>query len=117
MIMANDEAFIKKCRMYRDWGRIGDNSEAMANRFTSSVDGIPYDGAISARISARSRRSSRRDLVVHPIASSTSVSLGKFLYGVVGYNAKSTEMNAAFGLAQALKYVFRIFHDALNYAS
>ena len=54
MIMANDEAFIKKCRMYRDWGRIGDNSEAMANRFTSSVDGIPYDGAISAR--------SRRDL-------------------------------------------------------
>ena len=63
MIMANDESFIKRCRMFRDWGRIGDNSEAMANRFTSSVDGIPYDGAISARsrrylgaISAVSRR-------------------------------------------------------------
>lgn len=25
---------------------------------------------------------------------------GKFLYGVVGYNMKSTEMNAAFGLVQ-----------------
>mmetsp|Transcript_70673 Transcript_70673/g.193857 ORF Transcript_70673/g.193857 Transcript_70673/m.193857 type:complete len:365 (-) Transcript_70673:294-1388(-) len=71
MIMANEKAFIDKCRMYRDWGRIGNNSEDMAERFGASVDGIPYDG--------------------------------KFLYGVVGYNMKSTEMNAAFGLAQLKK--------------
>jgi len=71
MIMANDAKFIDRCRMYRDWGRIGNNSEDMVERFGASVDGIPYDG--------------------------------KFLYGVVGYNMKSTEMNAAFGLAQLKK--------------
>ena len=71
MIMANDKGFIDKCRMYRDWGRIGNNSEEMSERFGSSVDGIPYDG--------------------------------KFLYGVIGYNMKSTEMNAAFGLVQLQK--------------
>ncbi|KAL1496763.1 hypothetical protein AB1Y20_014353 [Prymnesium parvum] len=71
MIMANDKGFIDKCRMYRDWGRIGNNSEDMLERFGVSVDGIPYDG--------------------------------KFLYGVVGYNMKSCEMNAAFGLAQLKK--------------
>lgn len=76
MIMANDQAFIEKCRMYRDWGRIGNNSEEMIERFGSSVDGIPYDG--------------------------------KFLYGVVGYNLKPCEMNAAFGLEQLKKLpVFR----------
>ena len=71
MIMANDKSFIDKCRMYRDWGRIGNNSEDLVERFGSSVDGIPYDG--------------------------------KFLYGVIGYNMKSTEMNAAFGLVQLQK--------------
>lgn len=71
MIMANDKAFIDKCRMYRDWGRIGNNSEDLTDRFGSSVDGIPYDG--------------------------------KFLYGVIGYNMKSTEMNAAFGNVQLTK--------------
>ena len=60
----------KKALMFRDWGRIGNNSEEMSERFGSSVDGIPYDG--------------------------------KFLYGVVGYNMKACEMNAAFGLAQLL---------------
>lgn len=30
MIMANSKAFIDKCRMYRDWGRIGNNSEDMS---------------------------------------------------------------------------------------
>lgn len=44
MIMANRKEFIDKCRMYRDWGRIGNNSEDMSERFGSSVDGIPYDG-------------------------------------------------------------------------
>merc|ERR1711998_373998 len=38
------EAFIDKCRMYRDWGRIGNNSEDLVERFGASVDGIPYDG-------------------------------------------------------------------------
>ena len=71
MIMANDSSFIDKCRMYRDWGRIGNNDESLVERFGASVDGIPYDG--------------------------------KFLYGVVGYNMKSCEMNAAFGLAQLKK--------------
>jgi len=71
MIMANDKTFIDKCRMFRDWGRIGNNSEDMIERFGTSVDGIPYDG--------------------------------KFLYGAVGYNMKSTEMNAAFGLVQLTK--------------
>jgi hypothetical protein len=56
----------------RDWGRIGDNSEAMADRFNHSVDGIPYDY--------------------------------KFLYGVLGYNMKSSEMNAAFGLVQLERF-------------
>ena len=71
MIMANTKEFIDKCRMYRDWGRIGNNSEDLVERFGASVDGIPYDG--------------------------------KFLYGVVGYNMKSTEMNAAFGNVQLTK--------------
>jgi len=73
MIMANDEKFIEKCRMYRDWGRIGNNSEDLNERFANNeVDGIPYDR--------------------------------KFLYGVVGYNCKSTEMNAAFGNVQVDKF-------------
>jgi len=57
--------------MFRDWGRIGNNVEDMAERFAHSVDGIPYDF--------------------------------KFLYGVLGYNLKSSEMNAAFGIAQMKK--------------
>ena len=68
MLMVNDEKILKKATMYRDWGRIGDNSEDMVTRFEYSIDGIPYDY--------------------------------KFLYGAVGYNMKSSEMNAAFGLVQ-----------------
>jgi CDP-6-deoxy-D-xylo-4-hexulose-3-dehydrase len=68
MVMFNDEAQLKRAAMFRDWGRIGDNSEDMAERFAHSVDGIPYDY--------------------------------KFLYGCLGYNFKSSEMNAAFGLVQ-----------------
>uniref|UniRef100_A0A6V2E289 RmlD-like substrate binding domain-containing protein n=1 Tax=Ditylum brightwellii TaxID=49249 RepID=A0A6V2E289_9STRA len=72
MIMANDENFMKKCKMYRDWGRVGNNIENMIERFkNNNVDGIPYDG--------------------------------KFLYGVIGYNMKATEMNAAFGIVQLTK--------------
>ena len=68
MVMFNNEKLRNVCLQFRDWGRIGDNSEDMSDRFNHSVDGIPYDY--------------------------------KFLYGVLGYNMKSSEMNAAFGLVQ-----------------
>jgi CDP-6-deoxy-D-xylo-4-hexulose-3-dehydrase len=68
MVMFNDAKLLKRATMFRDWGRIGDNSEDVKTRFEYSIDGIPYDY--------------------------------KFLYGVVGYNMKSSEMNAAFGLVQ-----------------
>ena len=43
MVMFNDEKHVKRALMYRDWGRIGDNSENMSKRFAHDVDGIPYD--------------------------------------------------------------------------
>jgi CDP-6-deoxy-D-xylo-4-hexulose-3-dehydrase len=72
MVMFNDEKLRDVCLQFRDWGRMGDNSEIMADRFNHSVDGIPYDH--------------------------------KFLYGVLGYNVKSSEMNAAFGLVQLERF-------------
>ena len=77
MVMFNDEKYVKRALMYRDWGRIGDNSENIDDRFASDVDGIPYDY--------------------------------KFLYGVLGYNMKCTEANAAFGLVQLER--FQTFKD------
>lgn len=77
MVMFNDEKHVKKALQYRDWGRIGDNSENMDERFAHDVDGIPYDY--------------------------------KFLYGVLGYNMKCAEANAAFGLIQLEK--FKTFKD------
>ena len=71
MVMFNDEKYLKRATMFRDWGRIGDNSEDVKTRFEFSIDGIPYDY--------------------------------KFLYGAVGYNMKSSEMNAAFGLVQVAR--------------
>ena len=68
MVMFNDEKLLKRATMFRDWGRIGDNSEDIKTRFEYNIDGIPYDY--------------------------------KFLYGAVGYNMKSSEVNAAFGLVQ-----------------
>jgi len=68
MVMFNDEKHVKRALQYRDWGRIGDNSENMDERFAHNVDGLPYDY--------------------------------KFLYGVLGYNMKCSEMSAAFGLVQ-----------------
>jgi len=68
MLLVNDEKYLKRATMFRDWGRIGDNSEDVKTRFEYSIDGIPYDY--------------------------------KFLYGAVGYNMKSSEVNAAFGLVQ-----------------
>ena len=72
MVMFNDEKLRNVCLQFRDWGRIGDNSEDMSDRFNHEVDGIPYDY--------------------------------KFLYGVLGYNMKSTEMQAAFGLVQLERF-------------
>ena len=72
MVMFNDEKLRNVCLQFRDWGRMGDNSEIMSDRFNHSVDGIPYDH--------------------------------KFLYGVLGYNFKSSEMNAAFGLVQLERF-------------
>ena len=68
MVMFNDVKLRDVALQFRDWGRIGNNTEEVDERFNHSVDGIPYDF--------------------------------KFLYGVLGYNFKSSEMNAAFGLVQ-----------------
>ena len=72
MVMFNDEKYAKRALMFRDWGRIGDNSEDMSERFAYDVDGLPYDY--------------------------------KFLYGVLGYNMKCSEMSAAFGLVQLERF-------------
>jgi CDP-6-deoxy-D-xylo-4-hexulose-3-dehydrase len=72
MVMFNDERLVKICLQFRDWGRLGGDSEIMSERFNHMVDGIPYDH--------------------------------KFLYSVLGYNFKSSEMNAAFGLVQLERF-------------
>ena len=72
MVMFNNQKYRDVCLQFRDWGRIGDNSESISDRFNHKVDGIPYDY--------------------------------KFLYGVLGYNFKSSEMNAAFGLVQLKRF-------------
>ena len=77
MVMFNDKQHVKRALMYRDWGRIGDNSENMDERFAHDIDGLPYDY--------------------------------KFLYGVLGYNMKCSEMSAAFGLVQLER--FHTFKD------
>jgi CDP-6-deoxy-D-xylo-4-hexulose-3-dehydrase len=77
MVMFNDKKHVDRALQYRDWGRMGDNSEIMDDRFNHSVDGIPYDH--------------------------------KFLYDVLGYNFKCSEMSAAFGLVQLER--FETFKD------
>jgi len=77
MVMFNDKKHVDRALQYRDWGRMGDNSEIMDDRFNHSVDGIPYDH--------------------------------KFLYDVLGYNFKCSEMSAAFGLVQLER--FEIFKN------
>lgn len=44
MVMFNNEEYLKRATCSRDWGRnqFG-NSEEMGERFSSSIDGIPYD--------------------------------------------------------------------------
>jgi CDP-6-deoxy-D-xylo-4-hexulose-3-dehydrase len=77
MVMFNDKKQVGRALQYRDWGRMGDNSEIMDDRFNHIVDGIPYDH--------------------------------KFLYDVLGYNFKCSEMSAAFGLVQLER--FKKFED------
>jgi CDP-4-dehydro-6-deoxyglucose reductase, E1 len=72
MVMFNSKEHVERALQYRDWGRLGDNSEIMDDRFNHKVDGIPYDH--------------------------------KFLYGVLGYNMKCSEMSAAFGLVQLERF-------------
>jgi len=72
MVMFNHDSHRKRALMFRDWGRLGDNSELVSDRFNHVVDGIPYDH--------------------------------KFLYGCLGYNFKSSEVNAAFGIVQLEKF-------------
>ncbi|CAF3000975.1 unnamed protein product, partial [Rotaria sp. Silwood2] len=71
MVMCNEKSQRDLALQYRDWGRMGTNSESFTERFGHFVDGIEYDF--------------------------------KFLYPILGYNFKSTEMNAAFGLEQLKK--------------
>eukprot|EP00931_Biecheleriopsis_adriatica_P121726 TRINITY_DN9678_c0_g1_i1.p1 TRINITY_DN9678_c0_g1~~TRINITY_DN9678_c0_g1_i1.p1 ORF type:complete len:441 (-),score=87.45 TRINITY_DN9678_c0_g1_i1:42-1364(-) len=42
-IMFNDAKLKDKALMFRDWGRIGNNSEDVSERFGHNVDGIEYD--------------------------------------------------------------------------
>jgi len=42
-VMFNDEKLKQRALMFRDWGRIGNNSEDMSERFGHNVDGIEYD--------------------------------------------------------------------------
>ena len=43
MVMFNDKKHVIKSLQYRDWGRLGNDSEIIDDRFTHEVDGIPYD--------------------------------------------------------------------------
>ena len=72
MVMFNDKKQLLRAKSFRDWGRMGDDSEIMDDRFKHEVDGIRYDH--------------------------------KFLYSVLGYNMKCSEMNAAFGLVQLKRF-------------
>jgi CDP-6-deoxy-D-xylo-4-hexulose-3-dehydrase len=71
MVMFNEAKYLKRATMFRDWGRIGDNTELVVERFNHTVDDIKYDY--------------------------------KFLYACLGYNFKSSEVNAVFGVEQMKK--------------
>ena len=43
MVMCNNEEYLNVGYAYRDWGRIGNNTEDPSERFGYSVDGIDYD--------------------------------------------------------------------------
>ena len=41
--MFNDESLRDRVLQYRDWGRVGNNTEDVEARFAKSVDGTEYD--------------------------------------------------------------------------
>ena len=43
MVMFNNSDHVTKALQYRDWGRMGNDSEILSDRFNHEVDGIPYD--------------------------------------------------------------------------
>mmetsp|Transcript_29914 Transcript_29914/g.95411 ORF Transcript_29914/g.95411 Transcript_29914/m.95411 type:complete len:446 (+) Transcript_29914:61-1398(+) len=43
VVMFNDTRHRDRALMFRDWGRIGNNTEDMSERFGHNVDGIDYD--------------------------------------------------------------------------
>eukprot|EP00933_Yihiella_yeosuensis_P065141 TRINITY_DN687_c0_g1_i5.p1 TRINITY_DN687_c0_g1~~TRINITY_DN687_c0_g1_i5.p1 ORF type:complete len:432 (+),score=113.33 TRINITY_DN687_c0_g1_i5:70-1365(+) len=43
VVMFNDQKLKDRALMFRDWGRIGNNSEDVSERFGHVVDGIEYD--------------------------------------------------------------------------
>ena len=43
MVMFNDKKQLLRAKSFRDWGRMGDDSEIMDDRFKHEVDGIRYD--------------------------------------------------------------------------
>src|SRR5210317_1854153 len=43
MVMFNNSKHVTKCLQCRDWGRLGNDSEIMDDRFNHKVDDIPYD--------------------------------------------------------------------------
>lgn len=43
MVLFDDETLRGKILTYRDWGRVGSNSEDVSERFAHDIDGVPYD--------------------------------------------------------------------------
>jgi CDP-6-deoxy-D-xylo-4-hexulose-3-dehydrase len=71
MLCVTSEAFDKRARLLRSWGRSSSlnlDSEAIESRFNVELDGIPYDA--------------------------------KFVFDEIGHNVEPSELGAAFGLIQ-----------------
>jgi len=86
MLCVNSEAFNKRGRLLRSWGRSSSlfvESEKIENRFNVEVDGIPYDA--------------------------------KFVFEEPGYNIEPSELGAAFGLVQISKLDDNIDKRTRNY--
>lgn len=43
MVMFNDIALKRRALMFRDWGRVGNNTEDMSERMAYTIDGIEFD--------------------------------------------------------------------------
>ena len=78
---------------YRDWGRMGTNTEDPSERFGHSVDGIDYDYKFLYGLCV---------CVCVDICFCYALQL-RVGTGKIGYNFKASEMNAAFGIVQMQK--------------